>query len=89
MIRISINFLKYFRKVDLITPEELELPWRPLYDLFIQVMPKPMQISFYHYHNNLKSLLESVICVAKCYFPVSLLYSFTHIVDSFKLNIMN
>ncbi|XP_058809543.1 proteasome activator complex subunit 4-like isoform X2 [Phymastichus coffea] len=59
------------RKVDLITPDELELPWRPLYNLFMQVMPKPLQISLYHYPSNLRNLLESIICVAKCYFPLT------------------
>lgn len=61
-----------FRKNDLISPEELELPWRPLYDLCMTLMArKPAQVSFHHYPARIKNMLESLIYAAKVYFPVS------------------
>lgn len=65
------------RKNDLISPQELELPWRPLYDLIMSLMArKPAQVTFHHYPARIKNMLESLIYAAKVYFPVSFLQIF-------------
>ncbi|XP_008209740.1 proteasome activator complex subunit 4 [Nasonia vitripennis] len=60
------------RKSDLISPKELELPWRPLFDLCNRIMPKkPHSVTCENYPTQLKNLLDSIVCFSKIYFPVN------------------
>ncbi|XP_016837530.1 proteasome activator complex subunit 4 [Nasonia vitripennis] len=70
------------RKNDLISPKELELPWRPLFDLFYRVMPKkPDSLKFENYPEPLEDLLDLIVCASKIYFPVN---ATQEILDEFR-----
>ncbi|XP_014204670.1 proteasome activator complex subunit 4B [Copidosoma floridanum] len=66
------TLIMLLRKSDLISPNELELPWRPLYELCNNTINKtawniPLQIN----SPSLKTVLEKVIYAAKIYFPAN------------------
>ena len=73
----NINVLMYiYRKKKLISPDELELPWRPLYKMILRIMKaKETRPEMCHICNFYETATESLIIYAKVYFPVSEYFS--------------
>ncbi|KYM97994.1 Proteasome activator complex subunit 4 [Cyphomyrmex costatus] len=68
--KFSATLILLLKKTKLISPKELELPWRPLY----KIMTHCLQHNSIGIHRNLswlKSLLQCVIESVKIYFPLS------------------
>jgi len=66
----NIYFL--FRKKGLISPIELELPWRPLYEMMHPL--RNNSVGIYRYPSWLKNILHCVIRSVKNYFPVRIIF---------------
>lgn len=61
-----------FRKKELISPEELELPWEPLYKLVQRIIASGgTSLGMYRYFSSLESTLAALVYAAKVYFPVT------------------
>ncbi|KAL6256285.1 hypothetical protein P5V15_012401 [Pogonomyrmex californicus] len=58
------------KKKKLIRPDELELPWKPLYKITVQYF-KPDPIGIYRQPKFLKNTLYYVVQAVKIYFPLS------------------
>ncbi|XP_011068182.1 PREDICTED: proteasome activator complex subunit 4B-like [Acromyrmex echinatior] len=68
--KFSTTLVLLLKKKKLISPDELELPWRPLYE----IMTHCLQRNTIGIHRNLlwlKTLLHCVIYSVKIYFPLS------------------
>ncbi|XP_015120172.1 proteasome activator complex subunit 4 [Diachasma alloeum] len=60
------------RKTKLLTPSDLELPWRPLYDLKKRLMEVSISSAdICRFPPRLPKVIQNVINAAKVYFPVS------------------
>lgn len=60
------------KKKELISPDQLELPWRPLYDLCKRIMSGSTRaVGMYRYFMSLDGTLNSLVHAARYYFPVS------------------
>ncbi|XP_046740797.1 proteasome activator complex subunit 4-like [Diprion similis] len=60
------------KKKKLISREELELPWEPLYDLTYRIMATgKTAIGIYRYFPSVQSTLDVMVHAAKVYFPVT------------------
>ncbi|XP_046617317.1 proteasome activator complex subunit 4-like [Neodiprion virginianus] len=60
------------KKKELISPEELELPWKPLYDLTYRIMATgETALGMYRYFSSIESTLDVLVHAAKVYFPVT------------------
>ncbi|XP_012258033.2 proteasome activator complex subunit 4B-like [Athalia rosae] len=60
------------KKKELISPEELELPWEPLYQLTYRIVATgEMALGMYRYFSNLESTLDALVHAAKVYFPIT------------------
>ncbi|KAF7990670.1 hypothetical protein HCN44_000475 [Aphidius gifuensis] len=62
--------LNLLRKRELIEPSELVLEWRPLYDLKKRSVTMPSN-SMYRFSQRCLKMIESLICDAKIYFPLT------------------
>lgn len=61
------------RKTDLISPDELELPWEPLYAVAKRVFYlSDSKVGLRRFFHPLRPALKSMVLQAKIYFPVSL-----------------
>ncbi|KAL0124071.1 hypothetical protein PUN28_006100 [Cardiocondyla obscurior] len=58
------------KKKRLISPDELELPWRPLYDIMVNYL-RHDPIGIYRSLSCLKTLLHCVIYSVRTYFPLN------------------
>ncbi|XP_003702630.2 proteasome activator complex subunit 4A [Megachile rotundata] len=59
-------------KKKLISPDELELPWRPLYEMCVRMKDtKGSRPEMYCYNNAHKVAMQGLIRCAKIYFPLS------------------
>jgi len=65
----------FFRKKRLISPDELELPWRPLYEIMAHHLHRN-PIGIYRNLSWCKTLLHCVIYSIKIYFPVRMIFLF-------------
>ncbi|XP_052744002.1 proteasome activator complex subunit 4A isoform X2 [Bicyclus anynana] len=69
--KFATLFVMLTKKKFLISPEELTLQWRPLYDLGIRIFEKSSSnIGMYHYHASLESSYVAMIKCSKPYFEV-------------------
>lgn len=60
------------RKKKLLSPDELELPWRPLYKaLRFLIEPDENYLDMYSISPIYETAIESLILCSKAYFPVS------------------
>uniref|UniRef100_A0A2A4JML8 Proteasome activator complex subunit 4 C-terminal domain-containing protein n=1 Tax=Heliothis virescens TaxID=7102 RepID=A0A2A4JML8_HELVI len=70
--KFATMFLMLTKKRQLITPEELTLPWRPLYDMGKKIFDKSStHIGMYHYLTSLEGSYISMVKCARPYFPIS------------------
>ncbi|XP_015588278.1 proteasome activator complex subunit 4B [Cephus cinctus] len=60
------------KKKELISPDELELPWKPLFELGRRVTPSgKTALGMYRYFSCLVTTLDALVHAAKFYFPLS------------------
>lgn len=68
----SVYCSTIFRKKGLISPDELELPWKPLYELVDRVQANGETcLGMYRSFDCLSDTLNMLVHVVKVYFPVS------------------
>ncbi|XP_025835713.1 proteasome activator complex subunit 4B-like [Agrilus planipennis] len=76
----TLQFL--LKKRHLISPEELELEWKPLYDLCIRIMEtSKTDLGMYRYFLTLENTLKNLIRFCRIYFPVE---ATQEILDEFR-----
>ncbi|XP_041968894.1 proteasome activator complex subunit 4-like isoform X2 [Aricia agestis] len=69
--KFATLFLMLTRKKDLISPKELTLPWRPLYELGIKLFHKNSSaLGLFHYHTSLESTYTMLVRSAQSYFEL-------------------
>ncbi|XP_060826320.1 proteasome activator complex subunit 4-like isoform X1 [Bombus pascuorum] len=67
-----VALLVLLKKKKYISPDELELPWRPLYNMILRIMKaKENRPEMYHICHLFENTTESLIVYAKVYFPLS------------------
>ncbi|XP_022913061.1 proteasome activator complex subunit 4A-like [Onthophagus taurus] len=77
---VTLNLL--LKKSYLLKQDDLQLEWRPLYDLCVRVLEQGKSgIGMYRYSSSLENSLENVIRAARLYFPVS---ATQEILDEFR-----
>ncbi|XP_077299850.1 proteasome activator complex subunit 4-like isoform X2 [Arctopsyche grandis] len=60
------------KRYHLISPEELTLPWKPLYDLGRRIFAKcASTLGMYHYISSLETTYSVMLQYVKIYFPIS------------------
>ncbi|XP_013170818.1 PREDICTED: proteasome activator complex subunit 4-like isoform X2 [Papilio xuthus] len=70
--KFATMFLMLTKKRYLISPEELTLPWRPLYEMGKKIFDKSeTAIGMYHYLGSLEGTYLSMISCAKPYFHLN------------------
>ncbi|XP_021936150.1 proteasome activator complex subunit 4B-like isoform X2 [Zootermopsis nevadensis] len=70
--KFSLALIILLKKKELISPEELELPWRPLYDLCKRIMSTgPVAVGMYRCFSSLDGTLNKLVHAARHYFPAS------------------
>ncbi|KAF5303620.1 hypothetical protein FQA39_LY09867 [Lamprigera yunnana] len=63
--------LNYLLKKKKLSPDDLQLQWRPLYDLCVRVTEKSnSDIGMYKYPATVEVIIDTLICVCRLYFPV-------------------
>ncbi|KZC11232.1 Proteasome activator complex subunit 4 [Dufourea novaeangliae] len=68
----SMTLLLLLKKKGLISPEELQLPWKPIYNLTDHVQSKiKTSLGMYRYSALLRDTLNLLVHAVKVYFPVS------------------
>lgn len=68
IIIVMIQFTLLHRKRCLISQDELQLEWKPLYDLCLRVLEKSKkELEMYNYNSKLENNLGAVIRYAKVY----------------------
>ncbi|KAK5647619.1 hypothetical protein RI129_002511 [Pyrocoelia pectoralis] len=74
--------LTFLLKKKLLSPEDLQLEWRPLYDLCVRLTEKShSEIGMYKYSSSLEMVVESLIRICRLYFPVEVTQE---ILDEFR-----
>ncbi|KAG6452438.1 hypothetical protein O3G_MSEX007632 [Manduca sexta] len=69
--KFATMFVMLTKKRQLISPEELTLPWRPLYDMGKKLFStSSLHIGMYHYLNSLEGSYLSMVKCARPYFEV-------------------
>ncbi|XP_049827617.1 proteasome activator complex subunit 4-like [Schistocerca gregaria] len=64
---VSICLLK---KKELLSPDELQLPWKPLFELCERIMNTSLTaIGMYRYFSSLENTLKNLVHAARFYFP--------------------
>ncbi|TSK14769.1 Proteasome activator complex subunit 4B [Bagarius yarrelli] len=67
--RILINLLK---KKELLSQDDLELPWRPLYELFEKILySKTEHLGLNWFPNSIENVLKTLVKSCRLYFPES------------------
>ncbi|XP_028809979.1 proteasome activator complex subunit 4B isoform X2 [Denticeps clupeoides] len=67
--RLLVNLLK---KKELLSRDDLELPWRPLYDLYEKILySKTEHLGLNWFPNSVENVLKTLIKSCRPYFPVS------------------
>uniref|UniRef100_A0A8C2H092 Proteasome activator subunit 4b n=1 Tax=Cyprinus carpio TaxID=7962 RepID=A0A8C2H092_CYPCA len=67
--RLLINLLK---KKELLSRDDLELPWRPLYDLYESILySKTEHLGLNWFPNSVENVLKTVVKSCRLYFPES------------------
>ncbi|KYB26764.1 proteasome activator complex subunit 4 [Tribolium castaneum] len=80
--KCASTLTQLLKKKYLISRDELQLEWRPLYDLCIRVMEKSKtDIGMYRCFSTLEGTLMNVIRLARIYFPAS---ATQEILDEFR-----
>ncbi|XP_060526500.1 proteasome activator complex subunit 4-like [Cylas formicarius] len=80
--KCALTLTQLLKKKYLITRDELELEWRPLYDLCLRTLEKSKtDIGMYRYFTTFEGNLFSMIRVCRIYFPAS---STQEILDEFR-----
>ncbi|CAH0594191.1 unnamed protein product [Chrysodeixis includens] len=70
--KFATMFLMLTKKRQLISPAELTLPWRPLYDMGRKIFDKSStHIGMYHYLNSIEGSYISMVKCARPYFELS------------------
>ncbi|XP_014486142.1 PREDICTED: proteasome activator complex subunit 4B-like [Dinoponera quadriceps] len=70
--RFGSALLLLLKKKELISPDELELPWRPLYELMHPLKRNSVvALGIHRYPPWVKNILRCLIRAAKTYFPLS------------------
>ncbi|CAH2094496.1 unnamed protein product [Euphydryas editha] len=70
--KFATMFIMLTKKKYLISPEELTLPWRPLYEVGIKIFDKSStSIGMYHYLTSLEGSYLTMVKCARPYFEVS------------------
>lgn len=70
--KFSHVLITLLKKKELISPSELVLPWRPLYDLCERIFTSSRgAIGMYRYFSSLELTLDSLVHAARFYFPAS------------------
>ncbi|XP_039282651.1 proteasome activator complex subunit 4 isoform X2 [Nilaparvata lugens] len=65
----TLNIL--LKKKEALSPEDLTLPWQPLYELFKKIYTdSSTKLGMYRYVPSLSSALENLVLLARFYFPV-------------------
>ncbi|XP_031327424.1 proteasome activator complex subunit 4B-like [Photinus pyralis] len=66
----------------LLSPDDLQLDWKPLYDLCVRLIEKSHSgLGMYKYSSSLEMVVEDLICVCRLYFPVE---ATQEILDEFR-----
>ncbi|KAF5308174.1 hypothetical protein FQR65_LT06354 [Abscondita terminalis] len=74
--------LNLLLKKRLLSPDDLQLNWRPLYDLCVRITEKShSDIGMYKYSASLEVVIESLIRICRLYFPVE---ATQEILDEFR-----
>ncbi|KAG5878460.1 hypothetical protein JTB14_022783 [Gonioctena quinquepunctata] len=80
--KCATTLIQLLKKKYLLTRDELQLDWRPLYDLCIKVMEKSKtDIGMYRYASNFESTMFQLIRACKIYFPA---FVTQEILDEFR-----
>uniref|UniRef100_A0A8B9HCU2 Proteasome activator subunit 4b n=1 Tax=Astyanax mexicanus TaxID=7994 RepID=A0A8B9HCU2_ASTMX len=67
--RLLINLLK---KKELLSQDDLELPWRPLYELYEKILySKTEHLGLNWFPNSVENVLKTLVKSCRLYFPVS------------------
>ncbi|KAK4885236.1 hypothetical protein RN001_001507 [Aquatica leii] len=75
----TLNFLL---KKKMLSPNDLQLEWRPLYDLCVRITEKSnSDIGMYKYSSSLEVVIESLIRICRLYFPIE---ATQEILDEFR-----
>lgn len=70
--KFATLFLLLTKKKQYITPQELTLPWRPLYELGKKIFEKSAtHFGMYHYLNTLDASYQAMVKYARPYFDVN------------------
>ncbi|CAH1169598.1 unnamed protein product [Phaedon cochleariae] len=70
--KCATTLVQLLKKKYLLTRDELQLDWRPLYELVIKVMEKnKTDIGMYRYSSNFEGTIFQMIKACKVYFPAS------------------
>jgi len=70
--KFAHTLITLLKKKELISPDQLELPWRPLYDLCNRIMSSSTRaVGMYRYFSSLDSTLNTLVHSARYYFPTS------------------
>ncbi|XP_012271997.1 proteasome activator complex subunit 4 isoform X2 [Orussus abietinus] len=70
--KFGSSLILLLKKKELISPEELELPWRPLYNLMHSIICKRhAPQSLHRYFSSMDVTLDAVVQAVKIYFPLS------------------
>ncbi|XP_015178192.1 PREDICTED: proteasome activator complex subunit 4B-like [Polistes dominula] len=82
------------KKIRLLSPDDLTLPWRPLYELNKKVLCRATTaLGMYHFHPLLPRSLSSLIRLCRIYFPLNatqeILDEFRPMICPFNDNFMN
>ncbi|XP_072396223.1 proteasome activator complex subunit 4-like [Diabrotica undecimpunctata] len=80
--KCATTLIQLLKKKYLLTRDDLQLEWRPLYDLCVKVMEKSKtDIGMYRYPSNFELTLFHLIRSCKVYFPASVTQE---ILDEFR-----
>ncbi|KAJ2953222.1 hypothetical protein O0L34_g801 [Tuta absoluta] len=70
--KFATMFLMLTKKRHLVSPDELTLPWRPLYEVGKKIFEKnATHIGMYHYLTSLEGSYMSMVKSARPYFPIT------------------
>lgn len=71
VMKFSGTLSYLLKKRDLLTPDDLQLEWRPLYNLVERITEKSKsELGMYKYFSNLESTIDNLIHCCRFYFPV-------------------
>lgn len=85
-MKAKFNIFNICRKKKLISPNELELPWQPLYKISLHMMETgENRPEMYYFSSVHKVAIKALIVCAKVYFPVSKYFSLNKLMKDLKL----